>query len=189
MALQEQSNSGQTGIAALTARGDKTEVVLLATAGISKANHIHSGTCDSLGGVVYPLTDMADGVSVTSVDATLVSLQAGSFAINLHATGDLSVYTSCANLPTRENTVTIALAELSNSGQSGVATLVAQGDKTEVALYATAGISKANHIHSGHCVDLGGVVYPLTNMVGGISVTTVDATLTSWQTGGFAIPA
>ncbi|MSQ12505.1 MAG: hypothetical protein EXR48_07480 [Dehalococcoidia bacterium] len=83
------------------AQGDKTQVVLLATPGISDLNHIHTGTCKDLGGVTYVLTDMANGLSVTTVDASLDSLLAGGFAINLHKIGDPGTYTSCGDIPTR----------------------------------------------------------------------------------------
>ena len=187
IALGELDGSGQSGWATLTNRGAETEVVLSATAGISELNHIHSGSCTDLGGVVYPLTNMAEGASVTTVDATLDSLIAGSFAVNLHKAGDASVYTSCGNVAEAGQSLTIALGELDGSGQSGWATLTNRGAKTEVVLSATAGISELNHIHSGSCSDLGGVVYPLTNMADGASVTTVDATLDSLIAGSFAI--
>ena len=117
----------------------------------------------------------------------MASLQTGGFAINLHNSNNSSIYTSCGNLPTEENTVTIALAELDASGQTGVVTLVANGQQTEVTLLATAGISQQNHIHKGSCAELGSVPYTLTDMVAGISVTTVDASLNSLLTGSFAI--
>ena len=187
IALSEMNDSGQTGIAILTARGDKTEVVLLATAGISQANHIHTGSCKNLGSVAYPLTDMANGRSVTTVDVTLASLRTGGFAINLHNATNASIYTSCGDLLTQQNTVTIALAEVNDSGQTGVATLVANGQQTEVTILATVGISPQNHIHKGSCADLGSVPYTLTDMVAGTSVTMVDASLNSLLTGTFAI--
>ena len=187
IALHELNNSGQTGIAVLTAMGNETEVVLLATAGISELNHIHSGSCAALGGVAYSLTNMADGASMTMVSASLASLRSGGFAVNLHKTGDPATYTSCGDIPTEADALTVALNELGGSGQSGVATLISQGASTEVVLYATAGISELNHIHSGSCSALGGVSYPLTNMADGTSVTTVDVTLASLQSGDFAI--
>ena len=187
IALSEMNNSGQTGIAILTARGDKTEVVLLATAGISQANHIHSGSCTNLGSVEYPLTDMADGISMTVVDATLASLKTGDFAINLHKIEDLSVYTSCVDIPTEAEVVTIVLDELNGSGQTGIATLVAKGDQTDVVLMATPGLSRANHIHTGSCADLGGIADGLIDMADGLSVVTANASLNSLRTGGFAI--
>ncbi len=188
VALKEQNFSTQSGIATLTARGSQTEVVLKATTGISKANHIHSGSCAQLGGVVRPLTDMANGASTTMVNASLNSLLTGGFAINLHNTNNASVYTACADLPAQSELLVIALREQNSSGQSGQATLIARGATTDVVLMATAGTSRANHIHSGTCAILGGVVYPLANMAAdGSSVSTVNATLDSLRTGSFAI--
>ena len=196
IALGELNDSGQTGIAVLTAMGDQTVVVLSLSPGTLQTErvHIHTGPCgnDTLGHVVYALTSFVDGsgFSMTTVDVSLASLRDGTFAINSHKAGPPPApltYTSCGNIPTKAEAITIALDELSGSGQTGVATLVSQGEMTEVTLLATAGISELNHIHSGSCADLGGVDYPLSSMADGMSVTTVDATLASLQTGDFAI--
>ncbi len=187
LALHQLGGSGQTGIAVLTAQGDKTEVVLMATPGISQANHIHTGGCLELGGIKYPLTDMKDGQSITVVSVGLDSLMNGSFAINLHKAGAPSTYTSCADIPKKGNAVMVNLNEMNSSGQTGVATLVAQGLKTEVILYATAGVSQANHIHTGDCKTLAGVKYPLTEMKDGWSVTQVAAALSDLTSGGMAV--
>ena len=172
LALHEMNNSGQTGIAELAANGNQTDVTLMATADVSELNHIHSGSCTDLGGVTYPLTNMANGTSVTTLDVSLDTLTAGGLAFNLHKAGDPGTYTACIEIPTKDQFVTVSLAELNDSGQSGIASLIAKGNQTEVVLYATAGVSELNHIHTGSCMDLGGVSYPLTNMANGISVTT-----------------
>ena len=187
IALAEMNSSGQSGFATLTARGDQTDVVLSATAEISELNHIHAGSCRNLGGVTYGLTNMASGTSATTVDATLASLMTGGFAVNLHKAGDPSVYTSCGNLPATTDSMFIVLGEMNSSGQTGTAALYARGDKTEVVLSATAGISELNHIHTGSCSGLGGVANSLTAMGDGTSVTTIDATFASLMTGGFAV--
>ena len=199
VALQEKNASGQTGWATLTARGDQTEVVLSLTSGNveSELVHIHSGSCnspfsrDSLGGVVHGLTDIVDGRSVTTVDATLMSLRGGGFAINSHKKSEPSVYTTCGNVPVEADAVTIALDEQNSSGQTGWATLTARGNKTEVVLAVSEGTleSELVHIHSGSCGNdtLGGVVHGLTSIAGGASVTTVDVTLSSLRVGDLAI--
>lgn len=188
IALKELNTSGQTGHAVLTAKGEQTEVVLKATAGISRANHIHSGTCATLGGVAHPLTNMADGSSVTTVNASLSSLLTGGFAINLHNATNAGVYTSCGDIPAQGKVLVVELKELKASGQTGTATLISSAaDKTDVVLVATTGISRANHIHSGTCAQLGGVAHGLTNMADGVSVATVNAGLDSLRTGAFAI--
>ncbi|MEK7778102.1 MAG: plastocyanin/azurin family copper-binding protein, partial [Chloroflexota bacterium] len=111
----------------------------------------------------------------------------GGFAIRLHKKGEPATYTSCGNIPAKANAITVPLQELNSSGQSGVATLVAVGDKTAVAVYATAEVSELNHIHSGTCAVVGPVVHPFPNMVGGITATELNAKLDTLQTGGFAI--
>ncbi len=197
IALNELNDSGQSGFATLTGKGEQTEMVLNISAGALETElvHIHSGQCgDNLGGVVHPLTSFADGagVSVTTVDATLNSLRNGDFAVNSHKKGEPPVYTTCGNIPTTAESVTIALNELNDSGQSGFATLTGRGEQTEVVLNISAGTLETElvHIHSGQCGDnLGGVVHPLTSFAdgAGASVTMVEATLDSLRNGDFAV--
>ena len=196
VALNEQNGSGQTGWAMLTANGAQTGVSVTLAAGAveSELIHVHSGSCgnDTLGGVAYGLTNLAGGMSVTTVNASLASLRTGNFAINSHQMGNPGTYTTCGNIPTEANALTIALEEQSLSGQSGWATLTAIGSKTEVVLYLAQGALQSEfvHIHSGQCgATLGGVAHGLTSFVDGAggSVTPVDAPLSSLRTGNFAI--
>ena len=193
VALSEMNDSGQSGWATLTSRGEQTEVALAATAGISELNHIHEGSCETLGGVAHGLTNMADGASVTTVDATLASLLTGGFAVNLHQTGDASVYTSCGNIVSAKSPVLIALGEDNSSGQSGWAKLSGWGAATHVELSLSAGALSTElvHIHSGQCGadTLGGVEHGLTNFTDGSgpSLTIIPASLASLLTGGFAV--
>jgi hypothetical protein len=91
IAFDELNSSGQAGKAWLIANGDQTWVVLSIASG---AVGVHSrytftrGTCDTMGGVAHGLTAVSNGVSVTTVDATLAALLAGGFAINAHESGD-----------------------------------------------------------------------------------------------------
>ena len=194
--LGEQNSSGQTGWAALTARGSQTEVVLNVAPGAleSELVHIHSGACgnDTLGGVVHGLSKIAGGASATTVAATLASLRTGDFAINSHKNGEPGVYTTCGNIPAGQPEVlSIMLGEQNSSGQTGWATLTAKDDQIVVVLTLLPGTfeSELVHIHSGACGNdtLGGVVHGLTKIAGGASVTTVGATLASVRTGDFAI--
>ncbi len=194
ISLNEKSASGQSGNATLTAKGDKTEVVISVTpgaVGVAQPVHIHSGTCATLGDVVHVLTDVVAGKSTSTVNATLASLRTGNFAINLHKSGaDIGTYTACGDIPIATASLTISLNEKSASGQSGNATLTAKGDKTEVVISVTpgaVGVAQPVHIHSGTCATLGDVVHVLTDVVAGKSTSTVNATLASLRTGNFAI--
>ena len=197
--LNEDNASGQSGWAALTAKGDQTEVVLSLPSGDLETEkvHIHSGSCgaDTLGGVEHGLTSFVDGsgFSVTTVDAPWSSLRTGNFAINSHKKGEPGVYTSCGNIPTEAEALTIAVDAENESGQSGWATLTARGDQTDVVVYIAPGAlaTELVHIHSGRCGadTLGGVEHGLTSFIdgSGVSATTVDAPLSGLRTGGFAI--
>ncbi len=93
---------------------------------------------------------------------------------------------------TSGDAVTVQLAEQNGSGQSGTATLTPVGDtQTMVAIELSnpPADPQPAHIHSGTCAELGEVVYPLTNIEGGTSETTLDVTLEELQSGGFAINA
>jgi hypothetical protein len=145
----------------------------------SSAIHIHSGQCGpGLGDVVHPLTNLTGGSSTTLLEGvSLGSLLTGGFAINSHNADDASIYTACGNTPADEDTLTIALNEENDSGQSGLATLTTQGENTEVVLTLSEGTmeSSAVHIHSGQCgPELGDVVHPLTNLTDGMPVTLLE---------------
>ena len=71
IALGELNGSGQTGFATLSARGDQTEVVVSATAGISALAHIHEGSCATLGGVAHAVNDTSGSIPESSEDAKL----------------------------------------------------------------------------------------------------------------------
>jgi len=114
--------------------------------------HIHSGTCDQLGDVVYPLADVtyptgeqtgATGghevkiSEVNHVDVPLQDLLDGDYAINVHESADaIDVYIACGNIGgvvhERENgegmEVVIGLAELNDSGHVGIAWLGDDGE-------------------------------------------------------------
>jgi hypothetical protein len=86
--------------------------------------------------------------------------------------------------------VSVDIAEQNGSGESGTATLTADGEQTVVVIELTgapADTPQPAHIHSGTCAELGDVVHPLTNVEGGASETTVVAPLADLQTGDFAI--
>jgi hypothetical protein len=97
--LSAQNGSGENGTATLT-QGDGAVTVVIAIPNGPAAPqpaHIHDGTCAGLLGVAYPLTNVADGASTTTVKGvTIDQLLAGKYAINVHkSTSDLGTYVSC----------------------------------------------------------------------------------------------
>lgn len=160
-------------------------------AGIAQPAHIHTGNCASLGSVKYPLTAIDGGKSVTLVNATLASVRNGGTAINVHkSAAEVSVYIACGDIPLAPS-LAIAINESNSSGQKGIATLTAMGNKTQVVVdVAAAGLNNQPiHIHTGSCATLGGVKYPLANVFTGRSTTIVDVPFSSLRDGKFAVNA
>ena len=89
------------------------------------------------------------------------------------------------------NMVTVMMDAQNGSGESGTATLKAMGKQTSVTISLKnepAGGDQPAHIHGGSCATLDPKPkYPLSDVKGGKSVTTVDATLTSLTKGNMAI--
>ena len=119
--------------------------------------HIHSGTCETLGDVVLPLTDLAASdeatregptsahavkTSETVVDMPLQEIIDGGHAINVHLSAEeIGVYIACGDIGGAVTTdeggrteLIIGLGELNDSGHTGVAWLGADGEQTEVAV-------------------------------------------------------
>ncbi len=119
--------------------------------------HIHSGTCDQLGDVVLPLTDVAAAddamhegaasahpvkTSETIVDIPLQEIIDGGHAINVHESAEaIDVYIACGDIGGAVTTdeggrteLIIGLGELNDSGHHGVAWLGADGEQTEVVI-------------------------------------------------------
>jgi hypothetical protein len=114
--LSPVNNSGISGTAQLIDKGTQTEVIVNITgepAGGSEPMHIHSGQCGpTLGKVVYPLKNVENGTSDTTVNATLASLENGNMAINVHqSAANIGTYVACGNIP--------ALATTSSLPKSG----------------------------------------------------------------------
>jgi hypothetical protein len=100
--LDEVDGSGVSGTATLTEEDGQTtvEIELDGTPedGVHPV-HIHAGTCDDLGDVVFPLEDVVDGVSESTVDATIDDILADDHAINVHLSADeMNVYVACGEL-------------------------------------------------------------------------------------------
>jgi plastocyanin len=121
--------------------------------------HIHSGTCETLGDVVVPLTDVAPRVSdagpsgpatalpvkisSTLVDMPLQDIIDGGHAINVHESAEtIDVYIACGDIggivgeqQDGDAELVIGLRALNDSGHTGVAWLGSDGDSTIVDVY------------------------------------------------------
>jgi hypothetical protein len=89
------------------------------------------------------------------------------------------------------SSVKVDLGEQNGSGESGTATLTADGGKTKVVISldgAPSGTPQPAHIHEGSCAKLDPTpAYGLTNVVGGASTTEVDEPLDELQDEDYAI--
>ena len=98
-----QNNSGESGTATLTAQGSQTHVVINLNGAPPSAQpaHIHQGTCANLNPKPqYPLNDVTNGKSDTTVNASLASLMNGNSAINVHkSAAEIQTYVACGNIP------------------------------------------------------------------------------------------
>ncbi len=102
--LSPQNHSGETATATLSQLGSNTVVNVVTKGGPSNPQpiHIHKGTCAKLNPApFYPLTTLQRGKSVTTLKGvSLMSLQNGDFAINIHhSTSDIPTYYACGNIP------------------------------------------------------------------------------------------
>lgn len=104
--LNAQNNSSQDGIAFLTETSEgKTRVDLSVSnflPGVEQPAHIHLGSCENLGSVLYPLTNVKEGTSETVLDVPLDGVTSRfPLAVNVHKSGtEPGVYVSCGNIQT-----------------------------------------------------------------------------------------
>jgi hypothetical protein len=101
--LAEQSNSNESGKAMLKEVNGKVVVTVTVTgepSGASQPAHIHTGVCPTPGAVLYPLTNVVNGSSETTLSVSMAQLMAaGPIAINLHkSAAEPSVYVACGNV-------------------------------------------------------------------------------------------
>lgn len=101
--LREQNNSTQSGRAILREENGQVIVVLSMenAPATEQPAHIHVGSCPEPGAIRYPLSNVVDGRSETTIGTTLEQLKAaGPLAINVHESPEtLEVYVACGDLP------------------------------------------------------------------------------------------
>ena len=102
--LNSQNNSGQSGRATLIMdQNGMAQLALNLTGeqdGASQPAHIHSGTCENLGDVLYPLNNVVNGQSETTLNVTTEQLKIMMpLAINVHKSVDeMDNYVACGDL-------------------------------------------------------------------------------------------
>ncbi|MCR4264475.1 MAG: CHRD domain-containing protein [Candidatus Roizmanbacteria bacterium] len=100
--LDEQNASGETGTVSMTEENGQVTVVisLIGAPETAQPAHIHTGSCPTPGAVVYPLSNVVNGVSSTVLDVSmddLISQQP--LAINVHQSATaLNEYVACGDL-------------------------------------------------------------------------------------------
>jgi hypothetical protein len=96
------NKSAQQGTVTMAAVGNKTRVTIAITNepnGAIEPAHVHVGNCAHPGAVIYPLTDVVAGHSVTLVPAPLSKVQVTGNSVNVHkSAAQLNLYMACANL-------------------------------------------------------------------------------------------
>lgn len=106
--MMEQNDSGQSGTATLTLSEDGTsitvEIHIASDTDAEQPAHIHPGTCANLDPKpIFPLNNVVNGHSttvLTDMSATgMGTVESGSYAINVHKSGDeAQIYVSCGDI-------------------------------------------------------------------------------------------
>jgi hypothetical protein len=89
-----------------------------------------------------------------------------------------------------QDTLTIDMQEVDESGQSGSADITSDGDQVVVSIEIEAGPDgepQPAHIHDGTCRDLGDVAYPLEDVVDGVSESSADVSMADIIGNAYAI--
>lgn len=103
VSLASLNGSGVSGTATLSDAGNgQTQVVIKVDAAGNAAMpaHVHPGTCATLDPKPkYPLSDVKDGASTTTIAVALADLTKTAFAVNLHKSADdIKTYTACGDI-------------------------------------------------------------------------------------------
>jgi Cu/Zn superoxide dismutase len=101
--LQEQNDSGISGTVSFDPTSDgkvEVEIELTGSDGGPHPAHIHRGSCADLDpNPAFPLENVVDGTSKTTVDVTTADLVADEYAVNVHESPEnADVYVACADV-------------------------------------------------------------------------------------------
>jgi hypothetical protein len=181
------------------------------------AGHIHVGSCNKEGAIVYPLTDVVVddkgvGKSETSIPDVKTGIPQSGWYINIHNSGtgltqDLQkMHIACADVtnpnPSTSSDQSVKDLKLEgtsspNQSVSGNAQLSIEGGKLKVTITLSGLVPNSKHIahiHQGTCEAQGaGVLYSLDPVVAdasgkGTSTTTLDQ-VTSIPSSGWYVNA
>jgi LPXTG-motif cell wall-anchored protein len=100
--MKEQNGSGESGTATLSESNGQLKVTINLANGPAEPQpaHIHQGTCANLNPApAYPLTNVVNGTSDTTLSLTMATLQGGQYAINVHKSStEVATYVSCGDI-------------------------------------------------------------------------------------------
>ncbi len=108
--------------------------------------------------------------------AAAAAVIVGFFAIFSYKSQSMMAYPS----PTPNQIMTVKLDAQNKSNEMGTVTLQEVGGKVLVTVNVTGytkGVTQPAHIHVGSCPNPGAVKFPMTSVLNGESVTTIDTTL------------
>jgi hypothetical protein len=102
--MNQDSNSNQNGKATLTETAAGLTLVVDIAAHPTDTGaqpiHIHTGRCNNLGAIIYPMENLVAGKSTSALAGLeLADLQGGQYAINAHHSTQGGVYVSCGDIP------------------------------------------------------------------------------------------
>jgi hypothetical protein len=186
---RDANQGGKVTVTPLTASSFRVNIdVPTGGAGVQQPAHIHVGSCPGVGAVRVPLTNVVDGKSETTVNHPPDFFMAGQHSINVHKSStEAGVYTACVNVPLAPvpaGAVRLALGPGRDASQAAFVQFEPMGNQTKVSIAAVsggAGVQQPAHIHVGSCPGVGAVAFPLSNVVDGLSTTTVNATWAQMQ--------
>jgi len=93
------NGSGESGTTTLRADGNKTIVTIKLSngSGVEQPAHFHTGSCDKYQPrPLYPLDDVVDGKSTTTLDIPIDKLIGGDLIVNVHKSyADIATQAAC----------------------------------------------------------------------------------------------
>lgn len=97
--LDSLNGSGESGTATLKPAGSKTVVTIRLSGGsdVEQPAHFHAGTCEKYEPrPLYPLNDVVDGKSTTTLDVPIAKLTGGDLIVNVHKSyADIATQAAC----------------------------------------------------------------------------------------------